>query len=132
MIDDRPAIKVVMKQWGFEKIVINNSLYCGKLLYILKGQQTSLHYHKTKDETFFVHSGKVKVYYYDNVSAFTKLLATNGISANMSQSLINVVVLKPGDNFRIVPGIIHQVYATEDSQIYEFSTQHIESDIVRL
>ena len=32
------SIKVVPKGWGFEKWIVNNEQYCGKLLYFIKGK----------------------------------------------------------------------------------------------
>jgi len=70
-------IKVVPKGWGHEKIIVNNDHYCGKLLYIIKGRQTSLHYHSIKQETFFVESGKVMVYYSDEVDKVREIAESN-------------------------------------------------------
>ena len=56
-------IKFVSKGWGFEKWIVNNSEYCGKLLYFIKGKRCSWHYHIKKDEVFYVQSGKIEVRY---------------------------------------------------------------------
>ena len=58
-------IKFVPKGWGFEKWIVNCDEYCGKLLYFVKGKKCSWHYHKLKDEYFYVQSGLIKVYYSD-------------------------------------------------------------------
>ncbi|HBY66694.1 MAG TPA: cupin domain-containing protein, partial [Flavobacteriaceae bacterium] len=42
----------VPKGWGFEKWIVNNEEYCGKLLYFVKGKRCSWHFHKLKDEVF--------------------------------------------------------------------------------
>ena len=39
---------------------------------------------------------------------------------------------KKGDNFHIYTGLRHQMVALEDSQVYEFSTQHFDSDSHRI
>jgi len=52
--------KYIKKSWGYELWFINNSLYCGKMLLINKDSWSSegrYHYHKIKDETFFVIEG---------------------------------------------------------------------------
>ena len=49
-------IKYVPKGWGYEKWIANCEKYCGKLLFIVKGKQCSWHFHKLKDEVFFVQS----------------------------------------------------------------------------
>ena len=56
-------IKYVPKGWGYEKWIANCEKYCGKLLFIAKDKQCSWHYHKLKDEVFFVQSGKIKLYH---------------------------------------------------------------------
>ena len=55
-------IKYVPKGWGYEKWIANCEKYCGKLLFIAKDKQCSWHYHKLKDEVFFIQSGKIKLY----------------------------------------------------------------------
>ena len=44
----------------------------------------------------------------------------------------NVVVLGPGDNFHVYRGLRHQMIAIEDSELFEFSTQHFDSDSYRI
>ena len=58
-------IKFVPKGWGFEKWIVNCDEYCGKLLYMVKGKRCSWHYHKLKDEVFYIQSGKVMVKFSD-------------------------------------------------------------------
>lgn len=110
------SIKLVSKGWGFEKWIVNNEQYCGKLLYFVKDKQCSWHYHKIKDETFYVQSGKLILFYgYDD-----------------DISLAEKKVLRKGDNFHVPVGLRHKMYALEDTELFEFSTQHFESDSIRL
>jgi quercetin dioxygenase-like cupin family protein len=149
MIVDQPEIKFVSKGWGFEKWAVNTDKYCGKLLYFAKSKRCSLHYHKLKDETFFVHSGKIKVYYSDNLAKLestvkewlfqmekednNKLFAlTLGSARSHDSSLIKEITLNPGDDFYIPPGRVHQMVAVEDTELYEFSTTHRDDDSYRL
>ena len=129
MTSGRSVVDMVSKPWGFEKRIINTDQYCGKLLYIVKGKNTSLHFHKTKDETFYVHSGKIQVFYHDSSKEIRAHIDSKGERALWS--LMNKVVLGPGDNFRLPPGRVHIVIASEDTELYEFSTAHDESDTVR-
>ena len=137
MIEDRPLVDMVSKSWGFEKRIINNDKYCGKLLYVVKNKHTSLHYHKSKDETFYVHAGKAKVYYTDNLKQ-AKTCVDNAILNPADGSLsipihqLESVTLNVGDAFRVPAGRVHRIYAVEDIQLYEFSTTHDEGDTVRL
>ena len=109
-------IKFVSKGWGFEKWIHNSNLYCGKLLYFVKGKKCSWHYHKLKDEVFYVHSGKIILYYGDHDSI----------------EKANVVILESGDNFHVQPGLRHRMEALADTELFEFSTQHFDSDSYRI
>lgn len=106
----------VSKGWGFEKWLVNNDKYCGKVLYLVKGKRCSWHYHKLKDEVFFIQSGKVTVRY--------------GWDHDISNC--NETILERGDTFHVKTGLVHQVIALEDTEIIEFSTQHFDEDSIRL
>lgn len=110
------SIVHVDKGWGYEKWIVNKSDYCGKLLFFEKGKKCSYHYHKLKDETFYLQSGKILLKYadHDDVDSSVEL------------------VLNPGDNFYVYPGLRHQMIALEDSELFEFSTEHFESDSYRI
>lgn len=118
MISDRLEIKVIPKKWGFEKIIVNNRKYCGKLLYLVKDNNTSLHYHKLKDETFYIQSGKAKVLYSDD-------------QPDMLDK-IEQIILNRGDAFYVPPFRVHQIIALEDTELFEFSTQHFDEDSIRI
>ncbi len=116
MTEDSLDIKFVPKGWGFEKWIVNNEKYCGKLLFFAKGKKCSWHYHKLKDEVFYIHSGKVLLKYSDQ---------DNIVGAKE-------LILSRGDNFHVYIGLRHQITALEDSEVYEFSTQHFDSDSHRI
>jgi quercetin dioxygenase-like cupin family protein len=42
------------------------------------------------------------------------------------------IVLLPGDNFHVYRGLRHQMVALEESELFEFSTQHFDSDSHRI
>lgn len=109
-------IKFVPKGWGFEKWIVNNKEYCGKLLYFVKGKKCSWHYHILKDETFYLQSGKIVLKYSDNDEI----------------SLSKEIILTRGDKFHVYRGLRHQMMAIEDTELYEFSTQHFEEDSIRI
>ncbi len=109
-------IKHVPKGWGYEKWIVNKSEYCGKLLYFNKNKRCSWHYHKIKDEVFYLQSGKLKVLY--------------GESDKIEYA--KEIILEPGQNFYIYPGLRHQMIALEDSELFEFSTEHFEEDSYRV
>lgn len=126
---DRPIVDMISKQWGFEKIIINNDKYCGKLLYLVKNKHTSLHYHKIKDETLYVHSGKLKIYCSEKINDVKKIMLSSSINPfeNMNQ-----ITLNAGDAIRIFPMHVHQIYAVEDTKLYEFSNAYDVDDVMKI
>ena len=60
------TIEIHPKGWGHEKWIVNEEKYCGKLLFFKAGKRCSWHYHKIKDETFYVQSGELMVIYGDD------------------------------------------------------------------
>lgn len=109
-------IKFVPKGWGFEKWIVNSEEYCGKLLYIAKGKKCSWHYHKLKDEVFYLQSGKILLKYYDEDDI----------------ALAHETILNKGDKFHVYRGLRHQMTALEDTELFEFSTQHFDEDSYRI
>ena len=106
----------VDKGWGWERWICNGPEYCGKLLFFNKGKKCSWHVHRLKDEVFYLQSGKMLVKYSD------------GDDISQAQELI----LNPGDNFHVYRGLRHRMIALEDSELFEFSTQHFDSDSYRI
>ena len=109
-------MKHVEKGWGWERWIANGPEYCGKLLFFQKGKRCSWHRHALKDEVFYLQSGKILVYYAD--------------CDDLENA--NQVILNPGDNFHVYRGLRHQMLALEDSELFEFSTQHFDSDSYRI
>jgi len=60
-------MKTVDKDWGRELWIVNNDKYCGKILELNKGYRCSIHYHKIKDETFYILEGRVLMEIWDEV-----------------------------------------------------------------
>ena len=110
------SIKIVSKGWGFEKWIVNKEEYCGKLLYFVKGKRCSWHYHHLKDETFYIQSGKILLRY----------------SEEDDLTFSDELILEKGDKFHVIRGMRHQMTALEDTELFEFSTQHFESDSIRI
>ena len=107
---------IVDKGWGYEEILTNTPLYCAKILHINKDKQLSWHYHNIKDETFYVESGEVILFY-----------------ANEDDILhANITALRPGDIFHVPIGMRHRLKARENSRVFEFSTQHFDDDSIRV
>ena len=107
---------IVEKGWGYEEILRNTPLYCAKILHVNRGKEMSWHYHKLKDETFYVETGSVTLFY--------------GHDADITKA--HVTILIPGDMFHISPGLIHKLRGIENSRVFEFSTQHFDDDSYRI
>ena len=120
MTSSRPkqtdAIQLVSKGWGYEKWIVNCDQYCGKILHMVKGKRCSWHMHKIKDEVFYVQSGKIKIYY-----GWSDML-----------DMASVATLEKGDKFHVPTGMRHQMIALEDTELFEFSTEHFDEDSYRI
>tara|TARA_R100001086_G_scaffold142415_1_gene74843 strand:+ start:1850 stop:2212 length:363 start_codon:yes stop_codon:yes gene_type:complete len=116
MINKTPDMHFVKKGWGYERWIVNKPEYCGKLLFFEKGKRCSWHYHKLKDEVFYVQSGKLLVKY--------------GLADELEKA--EEIVLNAGDNFYIYQGLRHQMIALETTELFEFSTEHFDEDSYRL
>lgn len=106
----------VAKEWGYELWITNNEKYCGKILFIKKGKQCSWHYHVVKDEVLFVKSGELLFRVLDKEAGTEE----------------EEVLLGAGEAWHVRPGVIHQMTALEDVEIFEISTQHFDEDSYRL
>ena len=112
----RQPIHVEPKSWGREVCIANNPLYCGKILEIRKGHKCSLHFHKLKTESFYLHSGRLRV----------------RVKESVDSALIDEFEMTAGQCMDVPPGLVHQMEALEDAELFEFSTQHFNSDSHRL
>ena len=102
------------KVWGFEMWIVNTEKYCGKRLILNKGWRCSMHYHKEKDETFYVDHG---------IALFET--ASQDLSRTQQQTL------RPGESIHVEPGVWHRFSGLEDAVIFEFSTHHDDADSYR-
>jgi hypothetical protein len=108
--------EIVDKGWGYEEILVNTNLYCAKILHLNKDKMLSWHYHELKNETFYVENGSVILRY--------------GWGDDIELS--DHKILHPGDTFSIPVGLRHRLIALENSRVFEFSTQHFDSDSIRI
>ena len=51
----------VEKPWGYELIWALTDVYCGKLLFVKAGQSLSLQFHREKDESWYIESGRARL-----------------------------------------------------------------------
>jgi len=108
------AVRREEKPWGYELIWALSEQYCGKLLFVRAGEQLSLQFHRIKDETIYVHEGRIELE-----------IAAPGQAVRDSE------IVGAGSAFRLEPGTVHRWRALEDSVVFEASTPQLD-DVVRL
>lgn len=116
MCRPRQPLHIEPKGWGQEIWIANSPLYCGKILQIRKGRRCSLHYHKLKTESFYLQCGRLLI----------------RLMRSPQSETIEEFVMRAGACMDVPPGLVHQMEALEDAELFEFSTQHFESDSYRL
>lgn len=122
--------QLVPKKWGFEKWITNKPEYCGKLLYVVKNRSCSLHFHKLKDETFFIASNCISLEF---ILPDEWTFSENDPLEDYSKLKYNTCILDEGSVFHIPPFTIHRFKAVNgDAKIFEISTQHFDEDSYRI
>jgi mannose-6-phosphate isomerase len=104
----------VDKPWGYELIWAETDDYVGKILFVKAGESLSLQFHRQKDESWLVYSGRARIE-----------------MAAAGEKLPQAEVVGAGAAFRIKPGTVHRVTGVEDTTIIEVSTPFLD-DVVRL
>jgi quercetin dioxygenase-like cupin family protein len=102
----------VEKPWGYELHWAKTDRYVGKVIHVNKGHALSLQYHRVKDETIFLWSGKI-------------LFEIEEDGQLVSREML------PGESVHVTPPTVHRMTAIEDSDIMEVSTPELD-DVVRL
>jgi mannose-6-phosphate isomerase len=105
-------MKRVEKPWGYELIWAHTDRYVGKVLHVNAGHRLSLQYHRQKDETIHLWSGRLT------------LVVDEGKGLEERE-------LAPGEGYHIRPGTKHRMIALTDCDILEASTPELD-DVVRL
>ena len=105
----------VEKGWGSEYIFASTNQYCGKLMNFNTGAKFSMHFHKDKDESWYVLSGKFIVLWIDTKTA--------------EQKQTELIV---GDTWRNSPCEPHQLLCVEAGTIVEVSTPDSVEDNYRV
>ena len=108
----KQAIARVEKPWGYELHWARTDRYVGKLIHVNAGHALSLQYHNIKDETIYLHSGRLLF----EMQEGPELIARE---------------MLPCERVHITPKTIHRMTAIEDSDIFEVSTPELD-DVVRL
>jgi quercetin dioxygenase-like cupin family protein len=118
MITAKENVKIVQKSWGQEIWMANNEKenYCGKILEILPGNSTSLHFHALKHETFYVLEGCLQV---------------NTVNTQTTEVTENYI--EEGESFSLNRFIPHKLIAGDNLvKFVEISTHHKDEDSYRV
>lgn len=107
--------KIVEKGWGREIIFHSDDDYCGKILHFNKGGEFSMHYHIDKRESWYLVTGKMIFKFIDPKTAEIK-----------------EQLFKAGQTMIINRGMVHQLVALEESDIFEVSTPDNPEDSYRV
>lgn len=102
----------VEKPWGYELRWAKTDRYVGKIIHINKGHALSLQYHKVKDETIYLWSGR--------------MLFEMDVNGTLTRR-----EMAPGDSVHVTPPTVHRMTAIEDCDVFEVSTPELD-DVVRL
>jgi len=105
----------VKKGWGSELIWVTNDKYCSKFLSFNSGAKFTMRFHKDKEESWYVLSGKFEVHWIDTEDA-----------------TVNVESLGEGDAWTNTTLIPHQVICLEEGTILEVSTPDSVEDNYRV
>ena len=105
------------KGWGKELIFATTDKYCGKLMFFdKKGAKFSMHFHKEKDESWYVLNGSFTLHTLDTKTAD-----------------METHILTKGETWRNEPLLPHQLIAMEDNSIIiEVSTPDSVEDNYRI
>ena len=106
-------VRRVEKPWGHEIVFALTERYCGKVLFVRRGEELSLQFHREKDEVIYLHEGRIELEIGD------------------PGKRPDVEVVTPGRAYRLRPGTVHRWRALEDSVVLEVSTPELD-DVVRL
>jgi len=102
----------VEKPWGYELHWAKTDRYVGKLIHVNAGHALSLQYHNVKDETIYLHAGRMLFEIQEGESLAKR-------------------EMRPGERVHIQPKTVHRMTAIEDCDIFEVSTPELH-DVVRL
>lgn len=108
----------VEKGWGSEEIWATNDKYCGKMMHFNKGAKFSMHFHRQKDETWYVLDGEFVVKWIDteNAAIYTHSLGKGDVWHNKPLVPHQLICYNKGtiievstpdsveDNYRVLPG----------------------------
>jgi mannose-6-phosphate isomerase len=112
-VEGASEARVVPKPWGHELIWVHTDKYVGKILVIEAGKRLSMQYHRKKDESIYVLSGRLRLHLEDDAGT------------------VEVRDLGPGEFARVPVGRRHRYEGVQRVEVMEVSTPELD-DVVRL
>lgn len=97
------------KYWGRIETILDGDV-AAKRIFVAKDGQSSMEFHVEKRETYWIHSGRLKV----------------GLRVGRAEN--RSIVLEAGQSYDILPGVMHMRIALEDTVIIEASTRDSDAD----
>lgn len=120
IVKNAQEIYTVNKPWGHELWInykFSDNLYSFKEIFIRKGFQTSLQFHKIKKEASLFYSGACNFFY------------KNDNDENLSS--LGSIKIDDISGITILPNSIHRIQAITNLYHYEVSTPHLD-DVIRI
>jgi len=97
------------KYWGRIETILSDEV-AAKRIFVRKGGQSSLEYHVEKSESYYIHSGLLRV----------------GLRIGRAEN--RSIVMMAGHSYDVPPGVMHMRMGLEDTVILEVSTRDSDSD----
>jgi mannose-6-phosphate isomerase-like protein (cupin superfamily) len=97
------------KYWGRIETIVSGDV-TAKRIFVRKGGQSSLEYHVEKSESYYIHTGLLKV----------------GLRIGRAEN--RSIVMVAGQSYDVHPGVMHMRIGLEDTTILEVSTRDSDSD----
>ena len=105
----QPTTNVREKYWGRIESIFSDDI-AAKRIFVRKGGQASLEYHVEKSESYYIHSGLLRL----------------GLRIGRAEN--RSVVMSSGQSYDVRPGVMHMRMGLEDTVIIEVSTRDSDSD----
>lgn len=105
----QPTTDVREKYWGRIETILSDDV-AAKRIFIRAGGQSSLEYHVEKSESYYLHSGLLRL----------------GLRIGRAEN--HSIMMGAGESYDVRPGVMHMRMGLEDTVIIEISTRDSDSD----
>lgn len=105
----QPTTDIREKYWGRIETILSEDI-AAKRIFVRRGGQSSLEYHVEKTESYYIHSGRLRL----------------GLRIGRAEN--RSIVMTAGQSYDVRPGVMHMRMGLEDTVIIEVSTRDSDSD----